>query len=291
MISLIRETITHWRSRNAPRMGAALSYYAMLSFIPLLFLLVLLASALFSKELVQGTLVTEISKIVGSGAAEYIDTILRTKAIQDATLVTTIVSIGVTLFGAVGVFNELDQDFDALWETPKVRKPHTSALAAIWGFVHKKLVVFSFVPLLMLLLVIVISITLFFAVLEQSAVMPAGLSLVAQIIAPLVLGTVLFAVVYRILPNRTLPWRIIWIGAGVTTVLFIIGNFLIVEYIALIVHTDAFGAAASLVGLLIWTYYSAQVFFFGVSFTYVYARRKGIIAVRDSSLSQSPQLQ
>lgn len=281
MQHIFRDTIRHWKRHNAPRMGAALSYYAMLSFVPLLLLIVILASSVFSKELVQGTLMIEITKLLGASTAQYIDGILRTSSISDATFTAAVVSAVITLFGAVGVFTELDQDFDTLWDTPKERPVHQGLRANIWGYVHKKLIAFSFVPMLVVLLVTVIAVTIFFAILEHMAVLPGALLVLIQVMAPLALGTILCAVTYRILPERKLPWRVLLVGAFATTALFLIGNFLIVEYIKLIVHTDVFGGAASLVGLLVWIYYSAQVFFLGASFTYIYAHKRGIIPRRD----------
>lgn len=284
MKSLVQQTLQHWRTHNAPRMGAALSYYAMLSFVPLLLLLVTFASSLFSKDLVQGTLVSELSKILGTDAAHYIGEILRSRSIQGITLATTIITAAVTLFGAMGVFAELDQDFDALWDTPKARKVHTTFITTVWAYAHRKLIAFSFVPLLVLVLLVIIGVTVFFGAIERVVAFPDSVTLVVQIVqvvAPLVLGTALFATIYRILPNRKLPWCVLLLGALATTVLFVIGNFLILEYIKLLVHTDVFGGAASLVGLLVWVYYSSQVFFIGASFTYVYARHEGFIPSGD----------
>lgn len=284
MTSLIQDTLRHWRSHNAPRMGAALSYYAMLSFVPLLLLLVTFASSLFSKDIVQGTLVVELAKVLGHDAAAYIGTILEGRSIQGLTVLTTVISAAVTLFGAIGVFTELDQDFDALWDTPKERTVRTTVWSHIWGYLHKKLIAFSFVPVLVCILVVIISIAAIFAALTRVVAFPDSVTMlvqIVQVVAPLVLGTLLFAIVYRILPNRKLPWRVLLLGALATTVLFVIGNFLILEYIKLLVHTDVFGGAASLVGLLVWVYYSAQVFFIGASFTYVYARHEGFIPSGD----------
>lgn len=284
MTSLMKETFTHWKTHNAPRMGAALSYYAMLSFVPLLLLLVTFASSVFNKDIVQGTLVFELQKILGNDAALYIGDILRSRSIQGITLATTLITAAVTLFGAVGVFSELDQDFDALWGTPKTPKTRTTFWASIWGYAYKKLIAFSVVPLLVLILVLIVGVTVFFGAMQKIVMIPDSVAILVQIVrivAPLILGTVLFAMVYRILPERKLPWNVLLLGALMTTVLFIVGNFLVLEYIKLLVHTDVFGGAASLVGLLVWVYYSSQIFFIGASFTYVYARRNGIIPSRE----------
>ncbi len=284
MKKLIRDTITHWRSHNAPRMGAALSYYAMLSFVPLTLLLITLASYLFSRDIVQGTLITELGNTIGRSAAQYIDELLRSQTSETISITTALIGAGITIIGAIGVFGELDQDFDILWDTPTQPSTKTTFWKKVARVIQSKIVAFSLVPLLALILLVSIGVTVFFGALQDVVrVAPAFVSLInlLQLLAPLGLGTILFAVIYRILPNRKLPWRIIFFGAFITALLFIIGNFLILQYIRFLVHTDVFGSAASLVGLLVWVYYSAQVFFLGASFTYVYAKKKGLIASRD----------
>ncbi len=281
MISIFKETFKHWQRHNAPRMGAALSYYAMLSFIPLLLLLVTLVSYLFSKDLVQGTIVSELAHSIGRNAAQYIDELLRTIAFENISVVTAIIGAVVALIGAVGVFSELDNDFDVLWDNT-VSTPVRSFWGRVRSYLKRKIIALSFIPLLTILLLVSIIGTTFFATLQTMITLPSFfvvLIKVVQFAAPLILGTILFMVMYRILPNRTLPWSVLMRGALVTTILFIIGNFLVLSYIKLLVNTDVFGGAASLVGLLVWVYYSAQIFFFGASFTYVYAKSKGLIEV------------
>ncbi len=275
MKNIFRETLVHWRTHHAQRMGAALAYYAMLSFVPLLFLLVTIAGYLFSIELVQGTLMIELTKTLGTSVAGYIDQAVRSVSIQQFSFTATAVSVGIILLGAVGVFAELEQDFKILWDTPIQPFKHKQTLLQhIWAVVYKKIITFSFVPFLALILILVLGLSALLSVLE----IYMG---VIQFVTPVVFGTILFAVVYRLLPARTLPWRVLLLGGVVTTVLFMLGNTLILKYIKLLVHTDLFGPAASFVGLLVWTYYSAQVFFLGASFTYVYARRRKLIPSRD----------
>ena len=284
MTSLIKETLAHWKSHNAPRMGAALSYYTMLSFVPLLVLMVTVVGSLFNRDLVQGTIANELASTIGRNAARYIDTLLRSVEGQSISLFAAISSAVITIFGAIGIFSELDKDFDELWDTPRTAKKHTSWWVSLVSLIRSKIIALSFIPILVVLLFVFVVITLTFASIEaQVAFLPivAKLVTLAQFVVPLVFGTLLFALIYRILPNRTLPWKVVFLGALVTTLLFIIGNICILTYIQLFLRVSAFGAAASLVGLLVWVYYSAQVFFVGASFTYVYAKRKGLIPERE----------
>lgn len=280
MKSLLQETMTHWNSRNASRMGAALSYYTMLSFIPLFVLLITVVGMIFGKDAVQGAVTSELASTIGRGAAQYIDTLIRSIELQGLNLFTAISSAVITIFGAIGIFSELDKDFDELWDTPREQKRRFSWVTSLVALIRSKIVALSFIPILVVLLFGFMLLTIIFGSIESHiAFLPvfANLAHIAQIIVPIIFGTILFAIMYRILPSRTLPWRIVFLGAFITTLLFSIGNIGISAYIQLFVHTSVFGAAASLVGLLVWVYYSAQVFFIGASFTYVYARRKGII--------------
>jgi membrane protein len=284
MKSLLQETITHWNSRNASRMGAALSYYTMLSFVPLFVLLVTVVGLIFGNDVVQGAITTELASTVGRGAAQYIDTLIKSIELGGLTMTTAISSAVITIFGAIGIFSELDKDFDELWDTPKEYKKRFSWVASLVSLIRSKIVALSFIPILVVLLFGFVMFTIVFGAIESHiAFLPvfAHLVYIAQIVVPLIFGTLLFALIYRILPERTLPWRIVCLGALVTTLLFGVGNIAISAYIRLFVHTSVFGAAASLVGLLVWVYYSAQVFFVGASFTYVYAKRKGLIVARE----------
>lgn len=284
MKSLIAETFRHWKSHNAPRMGAALSYYTMLSFVPLLVLLTTAVGMLFNKDLVQGTLATELAGTLGTGAAEYIDSLLRGIELQNISLFAAVVSAVIMVFGAMGVFSELDKDLDELWDVVPVQKIKKSWIASVVSAIRSKIIALSFIPILGILLFVFIIVALAFSSIKAYvAFLPifATLIQIAQIIVPLILGTLLFAIVYRILPSRRLPWSVVLLGALVTTLLFIIGNVCIITYIQVFLHINVFGAAASLVGLLVWVYYSAQVFFIGASFTYIYAKRNGLIPERE----------
>ncbi len=285
MKTLILKSFRHWNSHNAPRMGAALSYYAMLSFVPLIVLVVSAAALLFSKDVVENALMHQLVVTVGSNASLYISEILHNTPLQDISVSAAMVSATIFLIGAIGVFSELDRDLDELWDvTPLLKKKHTSLLRKIGIFLHEKIAVLAFIPLLAILLAVSIGLTFFISIAQSTVNLLPQLSFVAslfQVVVPLVLSTILFMVIYRVLPNRTLPWSVVCMGACITSVLFMVGNILITEYIKLLVHTDVFGGASSLVGMLVWIYYSAQIFFLGASFTYVYAQQKGFIVSRE----------
>jgi membrane protein len=287
-MNILIRSVRHWQSHNAPRMGAALSYYAMLSFVPLIILVISAAALLFSKDTVELALMHQLVTTVGSNASLYISEILHNTPLQDISFGAAMVSATIFLIGAIGVFSELDRDLDELWDvTPTAKKTHVSVIHKISAYLHGKIAVLAFIPLLALLLAVSIGLTFFMSIVQSTITMLAPLSILVpllQFIAPLVLSTLLFTVMYRVLPNRKLPWKTLIVGALVTALLFMVGNILITQYIKLLVHTDIFGGASSLVGLLVWSYYSAQVFFLGASFTYIYAQYKGVTASREIGL-------
>lgn len=274
MYSIAKETVAHWRARNASRMGAALAYYAMLSFVPLLLIIVMLVGSLLGHELVQGTLSQYITQFIGSGMASYIEGLIEGAQQVSLGVLGTVISALLIIFGAVGVFGELDRDMDELWDMsnqPKKEKFWTMIIQNL----RDKAVAFFMIILLAGLLILSVGGSFITTLLAQ--VFPDLLMLALQFGFPLLFATILFVFIYRILPSYTLPWRTLFLGAFITALFLLIGNSVITLYLKFFVHTSMFGAAASLVGLLVWVYYSAQVFFLGASFTYVYARRRGFI--------------
>ncbi len=275
MKKLLIDTYAHFRKTNATRMGAALSYYAMLSFIPLLLLVITVVSYLFSKDLVEGAVVSGLAHKVGSGAASYVDELIRNRGFENVNLLTALIGVAVALTGAIGVFSELDQDFDILWgDAPTKRR-----VSWLSKFLTQKIVALSFIPLIVILLLVSLGSSAVLDVIKTK--LPEVLIQLMQIGIQFVLGVLLCMVCFRVLPNRKLPMRVIALGSLITNLMLLIGNFLVLMYIRLLVNTDVFGGAASLVGMLVWIYYSAQVFFLGASFTYIYAKDKNIIRVRD----------
>lgn len=284
-MNILIRSIRHWRSHNAPRMGAALSYYAMLSFVPLMLLVVTAAALVFSKDVVEYALMHQLITTIGPQAAMYISEILHNIPIADVSIGAAVVGASIVLVASIGAFSELDRDIDELWDVLPQPKSHVSLSKRIGHFFQTKIALLSFIPIFALLLVVSMGITIVLSFIETMLPSPssvASIAILLQFAAPVVLGTLLFMGIYRIMPNRTLPWRVLFVGAFVTAVLFMIGNVLIAQYIKLLVHVDIFGGASSLVGILVWIYYSAQIFFLGASFTYVYADHKGAIASRET---------
>lgn len=275
---IISQTWQHWKAHRAPRMGAALSYYAMLSCIPLLVLVISAVSILFKKDVVEIAVMHQLLPMLGTNASLYISELLHATPLKDVTIFGAVLSGIVFIIGALGMFSELDGDLNELWEMPEKEstKP-LPFLRQVVQTIHKKIIPLSLIPVLALLLVIVIIITTLLSVLQSKlSILAPGNHFFAllQIVIPFVLSATLFALLYKIIPNRPLPGRAIIRGSIVTSILFVLGNSIITTYISLLVRINVFGGASSLVGFLIWVYYSAQVFFFGASYTFVYATKR-----------------
>ncbi|HWC57852.1 MAG TPA: YihY/virulence factor BrkB family protein [Candidatus Paceibacterota bacterium] len=281
---ILQETYDHWKKHNATRMGAALSFYTLFSLVPLLVLLIGLASALFDTSVIHQTIVHYISTTLGPRTAIYLSTLLNASPLSAGGTTTLAINLVVLLLGALGMFSELHSDLDQLWEVPPPVQKRRGILGILFDYIRSKIVLLLIIPLLAVLLVLVVGIGAFLSFLQT--LLPPSLSITLlitalQFLAPFVFSTLLFVVVYRVLPRRTFSWKVIGMGAVVTAVCFVVGNVLIALYIALLAHIDLFGTAASLVGLLLWTYYAAQVFFFGASYTFVLARRSALMLSRD----------
>ena len=270
---LLKEAAKDWDDDNASRLAAALAYYTLLSIAPLIVLSVAVAGVAFGEQAARGEIAREISSIVGEQAARAIEGIISNAEAPAAGIASTVIGLVVLLLGASGVFSELASALNAIFDvTPK---PGQGAL----GFLRHRLFAFAMVLAVAFLLLI-------------SLVLSAGLSAVghfferylpggeivwqlANLAIGLALATALFALIFKVVPDVEVAWRDLWVGALFTAALFTLGKSLLGLYIGKSAATSAYGAAGSLVALVLWVYYSTQVFFFGAEFTQVHARRFG----------------
>ena len=270
---MIKETAKSWDDDNASRLAAALAYYTLLSITPLIVLSVAVAGLAFGKEAAQGEIVGEIASIVGVQAAEAIEGILAHAEAPAAGIWSTVVGVVVLLLGASGVFNELASALNAIFDVDL--KPGQGAL----GFLRHRLFAFGMVlgVAFLLLVSLILGAALsavghFFA-----SYLPGGEFVwqLANFAIGLAITGALFALIFKVVPDVDVAWRDIRVGALVTAGLFSVGKLLLGLYLGKSAATSSYGAAGSLVALVIWVYYSSQVFFFGAEFTKVYARRLG----------------
>jgi membrane protein len=268
---LLKQTYDEWSRHNAGQLGASLAYYAVLSLAPLVVLLVAILGLVYGPEAARGGLQAELQRFMGVEAAEAVQRVVAAASVPSSGVIATVVGIVTLLLGASGVAIALQQALNMIWDVP----PRPAKWW--WGpFLRERLVGFTAVVAAGFILVISLGLTAAIAVVEKffSSVlpMPAGLLQLINFLASLAVTTFLFAVLFRTLPDRQIAWRRVWVGAAVTALLFTIGKYLIGLYLGRASVGSAYGAAGSLIVVLVWVYYSAQVFFFGAEFTHVYAK-------------------
>ncbi|MFN2289545.1 MAG: YihY/virulence factor BrkB family protein [Anaerolineae bacterium] len=272
--SLLKETFSEWQQDKASRLAAALSYYTIFSLPPLLLIAVAVAGFFLGRQAVRQELIAQISSIVGDAGAQAIGVMLDGAGWDTgASTLATIVGVATLLFGATGAFAQLQEALDTVWDVAP--KPDIGP----WGMVRSRLLSFSMILVVafLLLIALALSTALSAAGTYLETLLP-GLVVLARILN-LVLSfaviTLLFAAIYKVLPDVEIDWSDVWIGAAATAVLFTVGKYLLSLYLARTSASSAYGAAGALILILLWIYYSAQILFLGAEFTQVYARRYG----------------
>jgi membrane protein len=268
---LLKETFAAWSDDYAPSMGAAIAYYTIFSIAPLLVIVTAVTGLLFSREAVTGELFGQIRGLVGDDGAKAIEGLVQSASDPGEGAIAIIGGLLAILFGATGVFSEIQSAIDRIWEVPKRERASTW-----WELIRTRLLAFGMV--LSIAFLLLVSLALSAAISAAGAIWDrwvggweTALQLV-NIIVSLGLFTGVFAAMYRFLPRVEMRWRDVWLGAFVTAILFVVGKFLIGLYIGKSGIVSGFGAAGSLVTLLIWVYYSAQIFLLGAEFTWIYSR-------------------
>jgi len=270
---LIKQTFAGWMEDGALDLGAALAYYALFSLAPLLLIVIAVAGLVWRREAVQGQLVGQLQGLVGEQGGQAIQTMISNAGKHGSGVLATIVGVVTILFGATGVFVELQTSLNRIWNVEP--KPG----GGVWGFVKTRLLSFGMILGIGFLLLISLVVTTAVSAVGAWAteLLPAAKVLVAggTFVVSFALITLLFAMIYKVLPDVEIGWRDVWIGAASTALLFTAGKFLIGLYLAKSSVASTYGAAGSLVIVLLWIYYSAQILFLGAEFTQVYASHYG----------------
>ncbi|MFC5462031.1 YihY/virulence factor BrkB family protein [Massilia niabensis] len=262
-----------WMDDYAPSMGAALSYYTLFSLAPLLVLIIAIAGMVFGQDAAQGAIIAQLQSIMGKEGATAVQGLLLAAREPSTGIVASIVGGFLLLLGATAIFAELQTDLDRIWQVPAKEKP-----SGLWGWLRSR--VLSFGLVLGLAFMLMISLVVSAALAASSEWLSGGAaaeSILANILnftASFALFTVLFAMIYKIMPTAKISWHDVWMGAAVTALLFNVGKSLIGLYLAKSSVASGFGAAGSFVILVAWFYYSAQIFLFGAEYTWVYANSK-----------------
>jgi membrane protein len=272
--TVLRKAANAWIDDHAQSMGAALSYYTVFSIAPLLLIAISVAGLVFGREAAQGAVVDQLQGLIGRNGAQAIQDLLKNVSRPSEGILATITGVVVLVIGATSVFGELQDDLDRIWQVPTRQK-----VAGWWAFLHARLLSIGMILAIgFLLLVSLAASAAFDAFASWSTSALAGwegLAHVVNFVLSFVLTTALFAMIYRFMPQATIEWRDVGIGALVTAFLFSVGKYLIGLYIGKSALASGFGAAGSLAVLLAWVYYSAQIFLFGAEFTWAYAHAFG----------------
>jgi membrane protein len=270
---LVKETFQGWQEDGALDLGAALAYYAIFSLAPLLLIVIAVAGLVWGREAVQGQLVGQLQGLVGEQGGQAIQTMIANAGKHGSGVLATIVGVVTIVFGATGVFAQLQSSLDRIWHVEP--KPG----GGIWGFVKTRILSFGMVLGIGFLLLISLVVTTAVSAVGAWAtgLLPAAKVLVeaGTFVLSFALITLLFAMIYKVLPDVEIGWRDVWIGAAATALLFTVGKFLIGLYLAKSSVASTYGAAGSLVIVLLWIYYSSQILFLGAEFTQVYASHYG----------------
>jgi len=264
---VITQSLKAWVEQRAASKGAALAFYTLFSMTPILVLAIALAGYFFGAQAAEGELVEQMRSLAGPNGAQAIQALLAAARDPAAGFVATLIASVLLLVGATSVFAELKGSLDEMWGMGAPRR------AGFTMLVRTRLLAFGLVLVLGFLLLISLAVSAALALLERYAGAwgsSAALSVLSSLISFGVIA-LLFAVIYKMLPDVELSWRDVWIGALVTAALFTLGKHAIGLYLGNGAVASSFGAAGSVVALLAWVYYSAQIFFLGAQFTRQYA--------------------
>lgn len=271
---LFKDTALGWSRDKGPLLAAALAYYTILSLAPLLVISVGLAGLVFGEAAVEGQLVGQIEGIVGREIAVTLQLLIENAASVDTSgVLATVVGFLLLFLAASGVFGQLKTALNMIWGI--VPGPGQGP----WSMVKSRFLSFMMVLGIGFLLLLSVAMSVALSALRRylGAISPALVSTLPRldIIAALILITILFAIIFRVLPDATVAWRDVWLGAAVTSALFALGEYLIGLYLSGSSVGSAYGAAGTLLVVLTWIYYSALILMFGAEFTKVYANRHG----------------
>ncbi len=278
-MGLGRKAVMSWLDDYAPSMGAALAYYTVFSIAPLLLIVISVAGLVFGEAAARGAIFEQLSGLMGQQGAMAVQGLLNSVNKPAEGIVATITGLLLLVLGATTVFRELQDALDRIWRAPAEDKN-----AGVWKMVRTRLLSFGLIMGIgFLLMVSLVASAAFAALSKWWAPVFGGWALVGQIVnfvfgfAVTVVG---FAMIYKLMPRAKVEWRDVWVGAAVTALLFSIGKHLIGLYIGKSSVASGFGAAGSLVVVLVWVYYSAQIFLLGAEFTWVYAHEFGSLKGR-----------
>lgn len=262
-------------------MGASIAYYTLFSLAPLLLIVVSVAGLLFGADAARGAIFNQLQGLLGPQSAQAVQSLLESVNRPADGLIGTVVGLALMLLGATSVFAELQSTLDRIWRAPPVTRAgdRRGGLAALWPWLRARVLSFGLILGLGFLLMVSLVLGTALAALQQwwSPYFGGWLVLMQMVNLAVNFGmvTAVFAMIYKLMPRVHVDWSDVWTGAVVTAVLFTVGRTLIDLYIRHSAVSSTFGAAGAIVAVMVWVYYSAQIFLLGAEFTWVYAHATG----------------
>ncbi|MBX7116286.1 MAG: YihY/virulence factor BrkB family protein, partial [Myxococcaceae bacterium] len=275
---MLKATVTEWVDDKAPTYAASLAYYTAFSIAPTLVIVVAIAGSIFGTDAARSEIEAQIRGPVGEQGARALAEMVAHASKWESGTLATLIGVVVLVFGATGVFAELQTALNAIWNAtpPKIN--------GVWAFFRTRFLSFAMVLGIGFLLLVSLVLSAGLAAFGRWAGAYAGAWMSVWQTVNLLMGfgvtTVLIAMIYKILPDVQVRWRDVWLGAVVTTLLFNVGKLAIGVYLGKTALVSSYGAAGSLAALLVWVYYSAMILLFGAEFTQIYAREHGSWAAR-----------
>ena len=276
--TMLKRTWKEYNADNGARIGAALAYYTVFSIAPILVIAVAVVGAIFGEAAAQGELSNQLQGLLGPEAAQVVESLVRRTDRAEGGTLAAIVSFAALVLGATSVFVVLQNALNEMWAVPP--RPHKGIVELL----RKRLMSFAMVLVVGFLLLVSLVLSAVLAALSGWArtwatVPPVVLALTDQATTLIVVST-LFALLFKMLPDARINWGDVWVGALVTALAFMVGRFLIGQYLGNSGIASTYGAAGSFVVLLVWVYYSAQIVLLGAEFTQVWARARGSLRFR-----------
>ena len=270
---VIKTAVSGWIDDYAQSMGAALAYYTMFSMAPLLLIVISIAGLVFGDEAARGEIFSQLEGMLGPSGALAVQGLLESVRKPSESVTATIFGVVLLLIGATSVFGELQDALDRIW-----RAPVRAGQSGWWRLVQARLLSFGMILGIGFLLIVSLVASAALAALQKwwgPVFSDWAAASIIEVVLSFLVTTVAFAMIYKIVPRVRIHWKDVWIGAATTSLLFTVGKLLIGVYIGRSGIASGFGAAASLVVVLVWVYYSAQIFLLGAEFTRAYAHKFG----------------
>jgi membrane protein len=274
--SLLKQTFQEWLEDKAPQLGAALAYYTVFSLAPLVLVLIAIVGVIFRDDPAGAwtRMTQQMSYFLDPSAVQVVQNIAQKASEPGKSTLATLIGVALALFGASGVFGQLQDALNTIWGVKA--KPSRG----IWGFLRARFLSFGMVAGVCFLLLVSLAVEAMLKAFSQyvQSILPGGITvaLTVYLLFDFAVVVLLFAMIFKFLPDvKKIQWRDVWTGAIVTAILFGLGKWLLGFYLGSGTASSAYGAASSLITLLLWVYYSSQILLFGAEFTQVYAARAG----------------